>query len=141
MVVRADSVGIRLKEIREAKQISGEGLARLLRCSQSKISKIERGAIRPRPEFVSAFCKALSLSQSQRRQLAALTADFHITFNVPTVFGFMTRTLSRWKLLPLTSISGIVEMLSSILFSLRDYARWGLVESRHALLSIQPLKI
>ncbi|MBI1213765.1 MAG: helix-turn-helix domain-containing protein [Alphaproteobacteria bacterium] len=66
-----NSFGYRLLMLRKARKITGQKLAELLGVSQSRVSKIECGAIRPTREYVEAFSKALSLSESEREELQA----------------------------------------------------------------------
>jgi transcriptional regulator with XRE-family HTH domain len=56
-------LGSSLAELRKERSLSGERLAQLVGMSQSKISKLERGLLRPRPDDVEAIVRALDDSR------------------------------------------------------------------------------
>jgi transcriptional regulator with XRE-family HTH domain len=63
----------RLRELRAAAGLGGTRAGELAGISQSKISKIERGALRPSPEDVRALCRVYGVTGSQQDELAQLS--------------------------------------------------------------------
>lgn len=80
MLVRRDTLGAKLREIRAREGYTGADLARALGYSQSKISKIETGHLKPTVEFIRHFAKRLKLSAREREYLESLLAAFQVTF-------------------------------------------------------------
>lgn len=72
--------GARLRSIRKAKRVTGSELAVLLGMSQSKISKIESGLIRPSKEFAQSCAAALKLNARERNQFIAFCDLFIAEF-------------------------------------------------------------
>ncbi len=72
--------GARLRSIRKAKRVTGSELAVRLGMSQSKISKIESGLIRPSKEFAQSCAVALKLNARERDQFIAFCDLFLAEF-------------------------------------------------------------
>jgi transcriptional regulator with XRE-family HTH domain len=63
------AVGARLAELRHAAGVTGAELARRIEVSQSKISRLENGSLRPRPADILAIGRALGAPDADVRAL------------------------------------------------------------------------
>jgi transcriptional regulator with XRE-family HTH domain len=72
-----------LRELRERAGLGGVETARLAGISQSKISKLENGKLRPSPDDIRALCDVYGVSEHDRDELvelaAGLRAESHLT--------------------------------------------------------------
>ena len=77
------AIGFRLRAIRKARGITARMLAKELEppCKPSRISKIERGLLKPSIAYIEAFAKALDLSHPETAELRALTNLFLMDFD------------------------------------------------------------
>jgi transcriptional regulator with XRE-family HTH domain len=75
------SLGQKLRLIREERRITGPELAQRLGYSQSGISKIENGHLKPSVEYVRSFCRVLSLPKSEREELIELAYLFLLEYS------------------------------------------------------------
>lgn len=62
-------------------RVSGVELASRLGCTQSMISKLETGKIRPSREYIEKFATSLGLAKKTRDELMEMTAAFLMSFN------------------------------------------------------------
>lgn len=67
--------GKTLRGLRAHAGLGGVETARLAGISQSKISKIETGRLRPSPEDIRALCAAYGVNQAERDELVQLAID------------------------------------------------------------------
>ena len=74
----------RLRELRERAGLSTTQLADDLRCSQSKVSKIENARTRPTVDDVAAWLTAVGAPEEERADLLAATESLH---NAALVWG------------------------------------------------------
>jgi transcriptional regulator with XRE-family HTH domain len=77
-VPKADAVGRRLVALRKERGLSAAELGRLVGFSQSKVSKIETGAVRVKAQDVRAIADVLGLSPAEKTELADLTLSAHV---------------------------------------------------------------
>lgn len=75
------SIGALIRATREEKGLTGSEVAERLGCDQSRISKIERGNLKPSLIFIDDFARAIRLSKAERDELRALTEFFLIDFD------------------------------------------------------------
>lgn len=59
------NIGNRIKNLREASDISARTLAQMTNLDPSQISKIERGSSKPSLDALERICKALNISLSE----------------------------------------------------------------------------
>ncbi|AYN00858.1 helix-turn-helix domain-containing protein [Chryseobacterium sp. 3008163] len=69
-----ENIGFKLKKLRESKNISQEELAEELDISQSKLSKIENGRLRPSVPFLFRASQFFSITLSD---LLLVFQDIH----------------------------------------------------------------
>ncbi len=88
MTAPRDYLGQQLQRLRKAKGVTGRALADSIGYSQSGISKIEKGLLRPTVELVEEICKALKVTGTQKRLLLDQTRLFLEQFNQWSVRAF-----------------------------------------------------
>lgn len=81
MFTNKDAVGSKLRDYRERSGVSGRALANLIGCTQSFLSKIEAGKLRPTPEIIKYYSTHLKLSAKEELGLLALTEAFLRSFD------------------------------------------------------------
>ena len=59
------NIGKRIKNLREASDISARTLAQMTNLDPSQISKVERGASKPSLDALERICQALNISLSE----------------------------------------------------------------------------
>lgn len=81
MFKNKDAIGRRLRDLRKEHKVSGIQLAQRTGCTQSLISKIENGKIKPSIDYIKKFSLALSLSNSIENELLQITTAFLLNFD------------------------------------------------------------
>lgn len=79
--MQRNRLGERIRELRKRGNVTGQELADRLGLSQSKISKIENGKLRPTRDFITQFAKALGLSKGETQNLLAQAEIFLTEFD------------------------------------------------------------
>jgi transcriptional regulator with XRE-family HTH domain len=129
MSVSHDYLGQRLRALRKAKGVTGRELATMIGYSQSGISKIEKGVLRPTVELVEAICKALKVPGHEKRLLLEKTRLFLDEFN-------------KWSIRTFDSVAEsqkIVQVQESRAKLIRGYSMqvvFGLLQTREYMLSV-----
>lgn len=83
-----DYLGQRLRALRKQRGVTGQELAEMIGYSQSGISKVEKGLLRPTVEVVEQICKALKVPAGERRLLLEQTKLFLEEFNKWSIRSF-----------------------------------------------------
>lgn len=74
-------IGKLLQKYRKDRGVSGDYVSHLLKCTQSKISKIESGKLKPTKTFVDKYCQVIGLSESETKRMVAYTELFMLDFD------------------------------------------------------------
>lgn len=74
-------IGQRLRAFRKSRGVTGNELAQRMNYSQSGISKIENGKLKPSIDFIKDFCTALDLDKKEAQELEDLTEFFRIEYD------------------------------------------------------------
>lgn len=126
MFKNRDAIGQRLRELRQLKRVGGSELAAKIGCTQSLISKIETGKIKPSIDFVKGVCDALSVSATDRNELLQLTDAFLFSFDrwgtADATFADLQEAV-RKRELQASIIQSFSLNLMSGLVQTEDYAR------------------
>ncbi len=83
-----DYLGQRLRALRKQRGVTGQELAKMIGYSQSGISKVEKGLLRPTIEVVEQICKALKVPAAEKRLLIEQTRLFLEEFNKWSIRSF-----------------------------------------------------
>lgn len=110
-----EEFGRRLAGLRESRQLSGRALAKKLKISQSKLSKLETGKLIASREFLEAFADVLTLSRTERNDLfiraevllqefnrfdVSRRGEFSKTQRAISVLGYQTLRVFQVSLVP-----------------------------------------
>ena len=87
-----ESVGAKIKSLRQSRGFTGKDLAEKTGLSGAAISKFEKGLLRPTPNFVESVIKALNLSSSEAYALRELSAFVNSQFARWTMSGKQVST-------------------------------------------------
>lgn len=108
-----DYVGRQLRALRKQKGLTGKDLADRIGYSQSGISKLEQGLLRPHPDVVRQICAALGLSAKETRRLVEQTHFFLDEYN-------------KWAVRPLGSIAESQKIVQEREFRAREYRAYSM---------------
>jgi transcriptional regulator with XRE-family HTH domain len=118
-----DYLGRQLRSLRKLKGVTGKELADRIGYSQSGISKLEQGVLRPHPDIIRQICIALGASSKDTRRLVEQT-------------HFFLDEYSKWSVRALGSIAEsqkIIEARESRATAYRAYSMHvvnGLLQTR-----------